>query len=56
MGVFLFMCPVTQFKVQHWSDDDDPPEDGYEGVVCQACNGMHFVNPKTGKLFREENE
>ena len=56
MGVFLFMCPVTQFKVQHWSDDDDAPEDRYEGVVCHACNGMHFVNPKTGKLFREENE
>jgi hypothetical protein len=48
--------PVTQFRVQHWSDDDDPPEDRYDEVVCQACAGLHFFNPKTGKVLGERNE
>jgi hypothetical protein len=56
MGAFLFTCPVTRFKVQHWSDDDDPPEDQYDGVECKACLGLHFVDPKTGKVLGEESE
>jgi len=56
MPPFLFTCPVTQLKVQHWSEDDDMPEDQYEGVVCEACSRLHFVNPKTGKLMGEEDE
>ena len=23
MGAFLFTCPTTKLKVQHWLDDDD---------------------------------
>jgi hypothetical protein len=47
MGAILFTCPTTQFKVQHWLDDDeDASEDDYEGITCQACAGVHFVNRK----------
>ena len=55
MAAFLFTCPNTQFRVQHWLEsDEDMSEDDYEGIVCQACAGLHFVNPKTGKVLGEE--
>ena len=51
MAAFLFTCPVTQMKVQHWLDDDeDASEDDYEGITCHACAGVHFVNRK-GKVL-----
>jgi hypothetical protein len=56
MGAFLFTCPITQLKVQDWSTDDDPPEDRYDEFVCNACAGLHYVNPKTGKVLGEESE
>ena len=44
MAAFLFTCPVTQMKVQHWLDDyEDASEDDYEGTTCHACAGVHFV-------------
>jgi hypothetical protein len=56
-GAFLFTCPTTSMKVQHWlDDDDDATEDAYEGVVCQACARLHFVNRKTGKLLGHDSE
>jgi hypothetical protein len=51
MGTFLFTCPVTPMKVQHWLDDDDyATADDYEGVTFQACAGVHFVN-RNGKVL-----
>ena len=51
MAALLFTCPITRMKVQHWLDDDeDVSEDDYEGVTCQACAGVHFVNRK-GKVL-----
>ena len=47
MAALLFTCPITRMKVQHWLDDDeDVSEDDYEGVTCQACTAVHFVNPE----------
>jgi hypothetical protein len=38
-------------RVQHWLDDDeDTSEDDYEGITCQACAGVHFLNRK-GKVL-----
>jgi hypothetical protein len=51
MAALLFTCPVTQMKVQHWLDDDDyATADDYEGITCQACAGVHFVN-RQGKVL-----
>ena len=51
MAALLFTFPITRIKVQHWLDDDeDVSEDDYEGVTCQACAGVHFVNRK-GKVL-----
>ena len=56
MAALLFTCPITRMKVQHWLDDDeDVPEDDYEGITCQACAGVHFVNPK-GKVLGGDDE
>lgn len=41
--------------VQHWLDDDeDVSSDDYEGVTCEACAGVHFVNRKGKVLGRDE--
>ena len=51
MATLLFTCPNTRMKVQHWLDEDeDASEDDYEGVTCQACAGVHFVN-RNGKVL-----
>jgi hypothetical protein len=56
MAALLFTCPITRMRVQHWLDDDeDASEDDYEGVTCQACAGMHFVNRK-GKVLGGDDE
>jgi hypothetical protein len=42
-------------KVQHWIDDDRDSDDSqYEAVTCPACAAVHFTNPKSKKLFGEE--
>jgi hypothetical protein len=56
MPPFLFTCPTTRAKVQDWSDDDDLREDQYDEVVCKACGGVHFIDPKTGKVMGEPEE
>jgi hypothetical protein len=50
MGTFLFACPNTRMKVQHWLDDD---EDASEGITCEACAGVHFVN-RHGKVLGDD--
>ena len=56
MAAFLFTCPNTQMKVQHWLDDDEiASEDDYEGITCQACAAVHFVN-RNGKVLGSSDE
>jgi hypothetical protein len=51
MTALLFTCPITRMRVQHWlNDDNDASEDDYEGITCQACAGVHFVN-RNGKVL-----
>jgi hypothetical protein len=55
MPAFLFTCPNTSMRVQYWIDDDPDSDDSkYEALTCAACSKVHFINPKTGKLFSEE--
>ena len=57
MSPFIFTCPNTDLKVQHWLDDDDDASDNeYEGIICLACTGLHFINRKTLKLFGQNEE
>jgi hypothetical protein len=46
---FCFICPTTDFSVQHWLDEDDAISDNeYEVVACPACTKVHLINRKTG--------
>ena len=55
MSPFLFTCPNTLMKVQHWLEDDKDTEEAiYEALTCPACSLVHFINRKTKKLFNEE--
>jgi hypothetical protein len=51
MGAFLFRCPKTGQTVQGWSAEEvKPSEDAYEAITCTACQGVHLINPGTGKV------
>jgi hypothetical protein len=51
----VFTCPDTGGRVQRWLEvNDDAFENQYEVITCPACEGLHFVNGKTGKLFEDE--
>jgi hypothetical protein len=52
MPPFLFHCPNTGYPVQGWVAEDVSETDNYtyESVTCLACQQMHLVNPKTGKV------
>ena len=58
MPTFLYRCPNTGLNVQGWIADD-PTDDKavrFEPVTCTICNGLHLVNPKTGKLLRDRED
>jgi hypothetical protein len=52
-GAILFRCPNTGHQVQGWIAEDvsEDEEDTYRSVTCLACERMHLVNPKTGKVL-----
>jgi hypothetical protein len=56
MATLLFTCPVSEMKVQHWVDDDDPstPGERYQSIVCSACTRLHFINRKTGRVLGQK--
>jgi hypothetical protein len=57
MAPFLYRCPVTGLHVQGWiADDATADDDVFEAVPCLACQRMHFVNPKTGKMPSDDQE
>jgi hypothetical protein len=54
MAHFVFRCPATSLNVEHQSDGDpDISENEYEGIICPACNRLHFINRKNGRLLGE---
>jgi hypothetical protein len=56
MPPFLFTRPVTQLKVQHWSEDDDAPEDQYEGVFAKLGPDCISSIRKLASWMGEESE
>ncbi len=51
MAAFLFKCPNTYRKIQHWLDEDHVPDNEYEIIKCAACSRLHLINRKTGDLL-----
>lgn len=54
MPSFLFCRPNTGLSVQGWIADDPDERDDYEAVTCLACQKVHIVSPKTGKVVGED--
>jgi hypothetical protein len=53
MAAFLYSCPNTGRVVQGWIEGDLSTGDQatYETVTCIACEQVHLVQPKTGKVI-----
>jgi hypothetical protein len=54
MTTFIFRCPHTGLNVQGHTKDDRDRGRAFEAIVCTACQRVHWVNPKTGKLLGED--
>jgi hypothetical protein len=56
-STFLYRCPTTGHKVQgllrrNVCSTDDAVT--YETVTCLACNGVHLVDPGSGRVLGVE--
>jgi RNase P subunit RPR2 len=50
----IFTCPVTGQNVQYRLEG--PLDHDYESVACLACDGVHFIDLKTGKAPNRDDE
>ena len=50
----MFACPSTGLKVQSWVTEETLSFDHFEAMECAACQRMHLVNPRTGKVAGSE--
>jgi hypothetical protein len=49
---FLYRCPITGHRVQGLVPGNATDETtAYEPVTCLACNGVHLVNPRSGRVL-----
>ena len=53
MRTFVFRCPTTGYNVQGRYEDGSGPLPAFVGQHCLACNGLHVVDPRTGKGMSE---
>jgi len=50
---FVFRCPTTGYNVQGRYEGSAGPLPSFVGQHCLACNGLHVVDPRTGKGMSE---
>lgn len=50
MPAILYTCPVTRDRVSGWVADNPESDNLFETIKCLACQRIHAVNPKTGKV------
>jgi len=50
---FVFRCPTTGYNVQGRYEEGNGPLPAFVGQHCLACNGLHAVDPRTGKGMSE---
>ena len=57
MAVATFICPETALEVQA-SVTDHPGYASrvYQPIECIACQGVHFIDPKTGDVLRTKDD
>jgi hypothetical protein len=53
--IILYRCPNTGQHVQGWlADDGSEDDETYQSMTCLACQQMHLVNTKSGKLLGDD--
>lgn len=55
MAPFIYKCPYTGQRVQGWVADDGN-DDTHRTLTCLACQRVHLVDPKTGKVLGRDDE
>ncbi|KAF0098288.1 MAG: hypothetical protein FD144_4453 [Rhodospirillaceae bacterium] len=50
---FVFRCPTTGYNVQGRYEVSTGPLPAFVGQHCLACNGLHVIDPRTGKGMSE---
>jgi endogenous inhibitor of DNA gyrase (YacG/DUF329 family) len=50
----MFKCPRTGLNVPWQPENMSPPAEGsqtFTSVACPACNALHFIDQRTGRLL-----
>ncbi len=51
----IFSCPDTGDRVQGLLPDvPEPRADDLHTITCAACDGVHFIDPRTGAMIGAE--
>ena len=53
MRTFIYRCPATGYNVQGEYQTGGRPLPAFVPQTCLACQGMHLVDPATGRLTSE---
>ncbi len=56
MAGFSFLCPYAGVHVHVWTEGDDAEANHYETMTCAACQRVHLVNPKSGRVVGQDEE
>jgi len=51
----LYRCPNTGLPVQSYACIKTA-DGAYEVLTCNICRGVHFIDPATSKVLREDKE
>ena len=55
MPLFMYRCPVTEYRVQGFSAEDTSEDrHTYEPVTCPACRQIHHVKSSYWRRLRRE--
>ena len=57
MAGITFRCPITGFHVHAWIEGEDSEANHtYKSVTCAACQRVHLVNLKSGRVVGGDGE
>jgi hypothetical protein len=56
MSNFVYRCPNTGLHTHAWVGGTDDSDQTYEAVTCTACQQVHLINTKTGKLIGDDED
>jgi hypothetical protein len=58
MPMVRYRCPTVGKLAEVWTEGKDEEELGphayFDSVYCNACGGVHLVDPRTGRVAGED--